>query len=182
MSNSVYLITGPSGSGKTAVSVYLAVNGYRSIDADSTPGLCYFVNKNGKPVPYPADAGADWWTKNNYVWELDRLNKHLRAIEPTTKPVFLCGNAGNINKAWPIFAGAFYLDIPEDVMQKRIHNTAGDENFGQRVTDQSQLLRWAGPFKTEMLELGAVSIDATKPVNQVAKDILDHIQANPVAQ
>src|SRR5580693_219681 len=103
MSRPVYLITGPSGSGKTALADYLATTGHGSIDADSTPGLCYFVNKNNKPVPYPQGADAAWWERHNYVWEIDRLKKLLGTLEYGAGPLFFCGNAGNIPAAWNIF-------------------------------------------------------------------------------
>jgi gluconate kinase len=181
MMNNIYLVTGPSGAGKTTLSDYLATQGYTCIDADSTPGLCYFVNKNNKPVPYPAQADAAWWTRNNYVWELDRLRRLLDSLEPNGKPVFLCGNAGNIAKARDTFAGIFYLDIPEDIMLARVAGGERDHSFGQRVEEPAQLTRWAGPFKEEMIGLGAVTVDATRPVAEVAKDILARIKAGASA-
>ena len=181
MSNTVYLITGPSGAGKTSLSGYLSGRGYQSVEADSTPGLCYYINKVGKPVPYTPGADAAWWSTHNYVWELDRLRRLLDTFPRTESPVFLCGNAGNINKAWGMFKGAYYLDISQDIMIKRLKSSTGDNNFGQRVEEQAQLLRWAEPFKKEMLELGAVSIDATQPIEQVAKDIFAHIQTQAKA-
>ena len=178
MNHSVYLITGPSGSGKTALSNYFVAEGYTSVEADSTPGLCYFVNKNNKPVPYPQGADAAWWASHSYVWEVDRLRKLLGTLEATDKPIFLCGNAGNIDKAWELFAGVFYLDIPENIMLARVTGSERDHSFGQRVEEPDQLIRWAKPFKDEMAGLGAVTIDATKPLKDVAADILAHIKAS----
>ncbi|HUD11081.1 MAG TPA: AAA family ATPase [Candidatus Saccharimonadia bacterium] len=178
MSQNLYLITGPSGSGKTTLSNYLSSQGYACIDADSTPGLCYYVNKNNKPVPYPQGADEAWWQSHNYVWELDRLNKHIDSLRSTGAPMFLCGNAGNIKKAWDMFKTVFYLDIPENIMLSRIATGDQDHNFGQRVDERNQLVRWAAPFKTEMLELGAVTIDATPPLPDVAKTILEHVKTS----
>jgi gluconate kinase len=176
VNKSIYLITGPSGAGKTSVSKHLSAQGYQSIEADSAPGICYFVNKAGKPVPYPADANATWWENHNYMWELSRLQRLLDSLESTGKPIFICGNAANINKAWPLFTAAFYLDIPADVMLKRINGGGNDDSFGQRVVERDQLMRWVEPFKAEMLELGAITIDATQPVGAVAKTILAQIK------
>ncbi len=178
MNSKLYLITGPSGSGKTALCNYFGEDGYQTIEADSTPGLCYFVDKRNKPVPYPAGADAAWWETHNYVWELDRLAKLVRNLEPSTKPVFFCGNSGNIDAAMKQFAGVFYLDIPADIMLGRIEHGARDHSFGQRVEDRDQLVRWAPEFKAKMLELGAISIDATKPLDKVASAILKKIKAN----
>jgi energy-coupling factor transporter ATP-binding protein EcfA2 len=177
MNENLYLITGPSGSGKTTLSNYLSTEGYTCIDADSTPGLCYYVNKNNKPVPYPAGADEAWWKSHNYVWELDRLSKHIDSLHSTGAPMFLCGNAGNIKKAWDMFAGAFYIDIPESIMLERISHGDHDHNFGQRVDDRDQLLRWAQPFKEEMIGLGAIIIDGTPSTADVAKTILEHVKA-----
>ncbi len=171
MTKTVYLITGPSGSGKTCLAGHLASQGYQTIDADSTPGLCFFVNKNNKPVPRPANTDAAWWQTHNYVWELDRLAKLINSLEPTNQPVFLCGNAGNIHKAWDLFTTVFYLDIPTDIIQQRIAAGNHDHNFGQGVDEKAQLIRWIEPFKEQMLKLGAVSIDASRPVPVIAKDI-----------
>jgi gluconate kinase len=181
MNNNLYLITGPSGSGKTALAEQLAARGYVCIDADSTPGLCYYVNKNNKPVPYPQGADETWWSSHNYVWELDRLSKHIDSLHPTGAPMFLCGNAGNIKKAWAMFKGVFFLDIPKDVMLERIKAGDRDHNFGQRVDERDQLIRWAEPFKQEMVGLGATVIDATPPIAHVADAILAKVQTKSAA-
>lgn len=181
MSTNLYLITGPSGAGKTSLADFLDTKGHTTIDADSTPGICYFINKAGKPVPYPPAADVTWWTNHNYVWELDRLKKYIRTFDSTNEPIFLCGNAGNIDKAWNMFETVFYLDIPVDVALDRITHGTRDHNFAQRVEEQDQLLRWIEPFKKEMLDLGAVTIDATRPLEKVAAEILKQVKAGSAA-
>jgi hypothetical protein len=172
MNRPVYLITGPSGSGKTAIAGYLNDHGLTAIDADSTPGLCYFVNKNNKPVPYPAQADAAWWNTHNYVWELDRLAKLLGTLEDGKGPVFLSGNAGNITKVWQTFASVFYLDAPTKLLFTRINRPNREDSFGQRVEDPDQLVRWIEPFKAEMLSLGAIVVDANRPTETIAEDLI----------
>ena len=169
MTRQLYLITGPSGAGKSTIAEYLTEAGHTAIDADVTPGLCYYVNKNGKPVPYPgAGADASWWAGHNYVWEIDRLKKLIGTFEDNGKPIFLCGNAGNIVKAWSMFPAVFYLDIPATILIKRT----------SKAPDQpDQLVSWLEPFKAEMLGSGAVLIDATVPVEVAARSILKHIKA-----
>ena len=176
MNKRIYLITGPSGAGKTTLSDHLTSLGHASIDADSTQGISFFVNQNGKPVPYPADAGASWWETHHYVWELDRLRKLIDATNPTDGVVFVAGNAANINKAWDTFEAVYYLDLPADVMTKRLTGKDRENSFGRRLEEQAQLLRWVDSFKAEMLDLGAVTIDATKPVPEVAEAILSNIK------
>lgn len=175
MNQPIYLITGPSGAGKTTLSNYLTEAGHQSIDVDSVPGVCYFVNKNNKPVPYPAGADAAWWATHNYVWELDRLQRHIRSFDAAL-PLYICGNAGNIDKAWELFAAAFYLDIPRDIMVARLAGTDRENSFGARLDEQDQLLRWVDEFKANMLAKGAVKIDATKPAKTVASTILQHVE------
>ncbi|GAC1372359.1 MAG: hypothetical protein NVSMB39_6550 [Candidatus Saccharimonadales bacterium] len=170
----IYLITGPSGAGKTTLADHLTSLGYAAIDADATQGIGYYTNDAGKPVPYPQGADADWWKKNHYVWELDRLKKLLEATNPSDGLVFLAGNAANINKAWDIFEEVFYLDIPRDEMVKRMAAAGREDSFGARIDEQDQLLRWVDKFKTDMTELGAVTIDASKPVAKVTEAILAH--------
>jgi hypothetical protein len=177
MNQPIYLITGPSGSGKTALSTYFGGKGYTCIEADSTPGLCYFVNRVGKPVPYPQGADAAWWSTHHYVWEIDRLKKLIGTLQAPMGPILLFGNAGNIDRAWDLFAGVFYLDIPENIMLKRVESSTQDHSFGRRIEEPDQLLRWAGPFKEKMEGLGAVTIDATKPLSDVADSILEHIKS-----
>jgi adenylate kinase family enzyme len=177
MNPSLYLITGPSGAGKTTLSEHLAAQNHTSIDADSVPGLCFFVNKNNKPVPYPAHADANWWSNHHYVWELDRLAKLLATFDANPNPIFICGNASNIRTAWDKFNGVFYLDLPQDVMIKRLTGKNRENSFGRRVDEQAQLLRWVDGFKAEMLEAGAIPINATQPLEIVAQDILERIKA-----
>jgi|SRR6185369_12977673 len=180
MNQPIYLVTGPSGSGKTALSEYFGTQSYTCIEADSTPGLCYFVNRVGKPVPYPQGADAAWWGSHSYIWEIDRLRKLIANLQSSaTGPILLFGNAGNIDKAWDLFKAVFYLDIPENIILARSKGSTADHSFGQRVEEPDQLIRWAEPFKEKMSELGAVTIDATKPLKDVATDILAHIKATP---
>jgi energy-coupling factor transporter ATP-binding protein EcfA2 len=177
MTKHSYLITGPSGSGKTALANNLTAAGYAAIDADSTQGISYFVNQNGKPVPYPQDAGASWWESHHYVWELDRLRKLIDSTNPSDGIVFLCGNAGNIDKAWGTFEKVFYLDIPEEVMKVRLTGADRENSFGRRLEEQDQLLRWVEGFKAQMMKLGAITIDATMPLDKVAAAILTNVKA-----
>jgi shikimate kinase len=169
---STYLITGPSGSGKTTIAEYLTSLGYQCVETDSTPGLSYYVNKNNKPVPYPAQADETWWETHNYVWELNRLRKLIRSLPDSPKPVFVCGNAGNIKDAWSMFTKVFYLDIPEELMLSRIGSASNTQAVGDHAEEVTTLVRWRQPFKEEMLELGATSVDASKPVKQVADQII----------
>ncbi len=179
MNQPVYLITGPSGSGKTALSDHFNDLGYTCIEADSTPGLCYFINKAGKPVPYPQGADAAWWANHSYVWEIDRLKKLIGTLEDSPSPILLFGNAGNIDKAWDLFANVFYLDIPENIMIERVTGSKTDHSFGQRVEEQQQLIRWAAPFKEKMASLGAITIDATKPLKDVVAALVAHLKTAP---
>ncbi len=176
MNKRVYLITGPSGSGKTTIADHLTSLGHAAIDADGTQGISYFTNLAGKPVPYPQGADAAWWLNHHYVWELDRLKKLIEATNPADGIVFLAGNAANINKAWDMFDGVFYLDIPRPVMIKRMAAAGRENSFGARLDEQDQLLRWVEKFQADMSELGAITIDATKPVKDVAADILTQIK------
>lgn len=177
MNKRIYLITGPSGAGKTTIANHLEAKGHATIDTDGVQGISYYVNQNGKPVPYPAGADAGWWATHHYVWELDRLKKLIEATNPTDGLVFVAGNAANINKGWDIFDEVYYLDIPEEVMLKRLKGTDREDSFGQRLDEQAQLVRWVDKFKTDMLELGAVTVDATKSVDAVAADILARTKA-----
>lgn len=174
MNKRIYLITGPSGSGKTAMADYFDQLGHAAIDTDSTSGISYYVNQNGKPVPYPADAGAAWWDTHQYVWEIDRLKKLLEATNPSDGLVFVSGNSGNINEARDVFDAVFYLDIPKDVMTHRMAAAGRENSFGSRIEEQDQLHRWVEDFKQQMLELGAITLDATQPLEKVAAEILDY--------
>ncbi|GEM_PF-506609 len=180
MNKHTYLITGPSGSGKTALAEYLDSQSIISIDADSTQGLCYFVNKNNKPVPFPPHADAGWWATHNYIFEIDRLAK-LIATHGSGAPVFVSGNTGNIANAWNMFEAVFYLDVPTDLMLSRTKNLTNGENFGQRIDDKTLLVSWVEPFKQKMVELGAVVIDGTKPVDKVSGEILAHVKKTAAA-
>lgn len=173
MNKRIYLITGPSGAGKTAVAAQLTAAGHAAIDTDSQQGISFFVNQNGKPVPYPQGADASWWDTHHYVWELDRLKKLLDATNPTDGLVFVAGNAGNISKGWDIFDGVFYLDIPKDIMLKRLVGIDRESSFGRRLDEQDQLIRWVDKFKADMLELGAITIDASLPLEKVTANILN---------
>ena len=80
-----------------------------------------------------------------------------------------------------MFEAVFYLDVPTDLMLSRTKNLTNGENFGQRIDDKTLLVSWVEPFKQKMVELGAVVIDGTKPVDKVSGEILAHVKKTAAA-
>lgn len=57
-------------------------------------------------------------------------------------------------------------------MLKRLQEEKRDNNFGKDKQTQDRLLERLDRYQNKMIHLGAISVDAIKPIDDVMQDIL----------
>ncbi len=172
----LYYITGISGSGKSAALQELRSRGYEAHGTDED-GLAFFQNnETGKPITYDATAEhrtPEW--RDMHTWKLSRSAVEKLQESAKDKPVFLCGVVSNdADELWDLFAKVFALNIDERTLRHRIANRTNND-FGKNRHEFDSLLSWQKTAEEDYLRLGAVIIDANRPINVVANDILSRL-------
>lgn len=171
----LYFITGISGSGKTTVGRKLVELGEVAFDSKIQKGLFHFADKNGnQPENYQPNNNA--WMQR-YRWILNKpMFDELMEQNRNTRRVFLCGGAEDLIQYWPQGKKVFLLKVDSKTMLKRLQEEKRDNNFGKDKQTQDRLLERLDRYQNKMISLGAISIDAIRPINEVIKGILN--QAN----
>ncbi|MBI1856720.1 AAA family ATPase [Candidatus Saccharibacteria bacterium] len=153
-------IDGISGTGKTTAAEELIKRGYAALDADEAFG--YYGNpETGEPT-YEQ-------TQHNWIWDLNKVKSLAKSSEDTT--IFVCGGAMNQDRVRGVFDKRFTLVVDDDTMRHRLM-TRTNNDFGKHPDDLARQLEWNKGATEYATSIGAIVIDATKPIEQVVDNIL----------
>jgi hypothetical protein len=170
----LFYVTGLSGTGKSAVLSELRARGYhaRGVDED---GFAEWINNGSGLVDRMPEHDPDfdfheWYRSHHWVLSARRIEQLSRVAARVGQPVFLCGVADRDDAVWHLFdkVVALVADLP--TIERRI---AGRENaFGQTAEEFADILCWYDGYEATYRELGAVIIDATRPLGEVVDQIV----------
>jgi gluconate kinase len=177
MVKNCYLITGTSGTGKSTIAKSLEKLGYDVIDTDhdyfNGSSIAYWKNKTSSlAVDLPWPPPTNWSDKNDWVWRIDKLKQRLDAINESV--IFVCGDSRNKLDSFHLFRKVFVLKADNDTLHKRLQSRT-DNLFGQSESEFRWVLGQNKIIVEEVKSAGGIVVDATKPLDQVIKDILDNI-------
>jgi adenylate kinase family enzyme len=164
-----YLIEGVSGAGKTAVCKELQRRGYHAINGDRE--LAYLGDpETGEPTDGLTPEPSAIFRSEHHIWDVAKV-KTLVANQDEAA-TFFCGDSRNFPKFIDSFDRVFVLEIDLDTLNRRI-----DERVALDPTDWG-----AKPAERELIAIlyqtkqaipsGGVTIDATRPLEQVVDEIL----------
>lgn len=166
-------ITGISGAGKSSVCAELKHRSYTAYDTDHDGIAFFYHNDTGEPITgsvTPEDRTPEW--RKKHTWKAKREDVEKLVEEAQDKLVFLCGVTNNdADELWDLFAHVFALTLDEEALRHRIMNRPGG-GFGKNPHEFSEVLRWQQTANEDYKKLGAILIDATKPVKEVVDEIL----------
>jgi hypothetical protein len=167
---SAVLITGCSGAGKSTLAPILAARGLTAIDADADPKLARMVDAAGAVVEAePDEPDLDWLSRHAWAWDPARLDEVIGATAPAT--LYVCGGAANELELAGRFTHIFLVEIDEPTMLARIEKRQ-DNDWG-RIGDTREYLRRFRPgYQARLRASGAIPVDASQPLDQVADAIV----------
>ena len=163
----LFFIDAVPGTGKTTLTQELRRRGEEAHDTDDE---CIMLSKKtGKIVAYE-DRKRDPY---NWVYPLEKLNK-LKELS-RTKNVFLLGSIDNFDEVRPFIDEYVWMDIPLDELLRRLDQRHDD--YGNSPSERQSIIN----LHKEMEEMGhpkAFKLDATKPIEQIADDLLAHARVD----
>lgn len=158
-----FLIEGISGSGKTSVATMLESRGFDVIHGDRL--LAYQGDpQTGVPVmPRPQDPA---FVNAHHIWDVDQLK---RLIDDQTHPrTFFCGASRNRHHFAQWFDAIFVLETDWATISRRLDGRPGEWGDDPRERSLIQQLH----ISRIDLPIGAIAIDATRPLHEVVDAIL----------
>jgi hypothetical protein len=168
------LVTGVSGTGKSAVLRELRVRGRlaRGVDED---GYADWVSRRtgaAEVIPH-GDPGFDihaWYRGHDWVLNARRVSVLSRAAARCDRPVFLCGSARGEADVRHLFdrVVALVADVP--TIERRLGARAGD--YGKAPEELAMIIGWHDGFEESCRRFGAVIVDATRPLHEIADEAL----------
>lgn len=167
---SAVLITGCSAAGKSTLAAVLARRGLASLDSDADPTLARSVDAAGNVVEEPAAPDSAWLAAHSWKWDPDRLDEIIRAAGPAT--LYICGGAANELELADRFVRLFFLEIDEATMLARLDAPDRDNDWGRIGDTREYLRRFLPDYQDRLRAGGAIPVDATQPLDQVADAIL----------
>lgn len=164
-------VTGVAGSGKSALCGELASRGVAAHDADD--GISRHVSiAGGAEVQAPPRALQDqeWVTLHEFRFDLDRV-RDLASQATPSDPVVLLGAAYGDDEVTAMADRSWYLDLDEGELRRRLASrTPG--SYGQAPHELDAILAWHAAAAGRYESLGAQRLDATRPVAELADEIL----------
>jgi dephospho-CoA kinase len=166
-----YLITGVAGTGKSTAAKELRRRGYAAYDTEE--GFSYYIDKTtGERCAYPKNPSPEWYETHERVFDekilLNLFEKHR------DEPLFISTITANQSKFYQQFAKIFLLSAPDDIITHRL-GTRTNNYFGRHPLDLQRVIGRHQQFDDELKAVGAVQIDANRPIDQMVDQILEHL-------
>lgn len=163
---SFYHVDGQAGTGKSTLTRTLRERGYRAFDADKIFG--YWGNPTTRRRVL-SKAGADWF------WDSSKLERTLASR--FTGAAFICGCSANSEEFWHRFVKVFFLYIDTATLEHRL-KTRTNNNYGKKPEQLAYELDRNEEVLARARARGAIIVDATRPVSDVADEILSQLSVS----
>lgn len=169
------LVTGISGSGKTTVAHRLAAMGYRAVCTDAVPGLCHWVDPDGRSVERPPSPDLDWLGAHRWQWRPAVLDALISTALIEEFPVFfVCGIADNSYWLRDRFDRMILLRLDEATLLERIDQASRSNDFGQVGCTREFLRSRFGGWQEGLLTWADAVIDARAELTVVVDQVVSH--------
>lgn len=102
------------------------------------------------------------------MWDTAKAIEALQSAVPAI--LFVCGSSRNRDDFLPFFRNVFNLKIDDDTMRRRLEERTNNE-FGKKPEEIRLMLALN---RRDEKPVGAIDIDASKPLKYVVDEILGH--------
>ena len=168
--NKSILVTGISGTGKSTIANELNNQGYKAISIEDIEGLCTIINKKtGKPFKNFDINNIEMIKQSDWICNKKKLQLLLR--KNSKGIVSYCGSSSNFDEILPFFDKIFLLKTSVKVLRERL-NTRTSNKFGRTAEVQKWVFGWKNWWEAHMKEKGAIVINASRPPQVIAKEII----------
>lgn len=160
----LFFIAGVSGTGKTTLMRELRRRGEEAHDADTE---CLRLSKTTNEILSYEDAKNEGY---NWIYPTKALH-NLKELS-STKNIFLLGIVDNLTELKHAADEFIWISIPLDVLIQRLDSRK--KEYGKSEHERKLILDSYNKM-SETLEPETFTLDATKPVETIADDLLAHI-------
>lgn len=170
-----FFITGVAGSGKSLISKELNRLGYKAYDIEELEGMFKMIRKDTREDFTDYD-NADIEKVKNADWICDK-NKLKELLQKQNIGIaFYCGIASNNNEIIPLFDQTILLKVGSEAVRKRLSSREGTDDMGNTAENREWVLSWKDWWENQMIEQGALVVDADGNPTEVAKKIIELVQ------
>ena len=164
-------VTGLSGTGKSSVALRLRELGYNSVDADEDGISGWRSNPSGEIVPSPPleQRPADWLDR--FTWSIDVGRVEEMRREADGRLLFLAGAVENEAEILSLIDVVVCHVADAGTLRQRLATRHTNE-FGKAPGDIEAVMSWLGVFEDQHENIGAVMIDATRPLPDVVAAVV----------
>lgn len=157
------LIIGVGGTGKTYTVQKLREKGINAFDADSIPGLSYFADDEGNKVAFPLNADREWWSRNHFRWDINRLKEFLQP----NGPLYLFGISENAFDVRNLFNKTYYLTGNKELIKSRLQSENRNNPMGKIKEQRALILESLEENNKKAKKLGIPLIDVAKSPEEI---------------
>lgn len=163
---SLFFISAASGTGKTTLMNELRRRGEEAHDTDVECVRC--SKATGLPISYE-EAKRD-----GYDWVYPPKSLQKLKLQSHGKNVFLLGTVDNFNEVKLAADEYIWMTIPLDVLLTRLNTR--EKAYGKSPSERESILSLNEKMRSD-IGPEVFTLDATKPVELIADDLLTHVDS-----
>lgn len=161
-------VTGVSGTGKSSIARELNVRGIPAIDMDT---VCHREHReSGEVASWEPGKDEAWYEKHGWICSIESLQEFLTANDNAVA----LGLSSNQDEYLPFFDKVLVLHSKPEVITERI-NSRTDNEYGKHPAEQTRILNWHKTFEKEMVEKGAIPLNADRELGEVVDEIVSYL-------
>jgi hypothetical protein len=164
-------VTGNSGAGKSTACERLKSRGELAFDADWDGYSGWADRTTGEVVIDPPDPVPEGWL-DRFGWVINRGEVAALAARTVGATAFLCGSAENEADVLDLFDLVVCLVVDDGTLRRRLA-TRTSNSFGKHPEELAAALDANRGTGSAYRRLGAVIVDGTRPLEEVAGAIVE---------
>lgn len=176
----LYYITGGSGTGKSTILDELKAKGYEAYDVDEAgPVTAKWHNDSTNYVHPKSSVKQEHRTPEflaQHSWRVPLQEVEDLAERASDKTIFLGGAIANLDEISDMCKYIFALVVDNNTLEDRLLSRTNND-WGKGAHELQMALDWNRVAVEAHKKKGHIIIDASRPIDHVASEILGHTNA-----